>query len=488
MDAGECVLLLVVHHIAADFWALAVLVRELSALYRGEEIGEPPVRSYASHVAREQRRLAAAEGEALQEYWREALAEVRDLDLATDRPRPPVQTWRGASVPFALGPDLSARIAGLARDRRTTLSPTLLAAFEALLHRHTGRESFAVGAPTASRAAADFAGVVGYFVNLLPLRADLAGRPAFADLLARTAETVNGALAHQALPFSLIAERLRPERDPSRPPVFQVSFVLQKAHREDERAWSAFALGEEGARGQLAGLPVESVKLAKRRVPFEIVLMMAETDEGLAGSLQFNASLRCGDDGADGRALRCPARRARRRSGSGGRRAAVAHRRRVGAGAKLETAPAAEPELAHHQVERRAAEQPNMLALEDGERQITYGELNRRANQLAHFLTRQGIAPEKLVGVCVERSPELVVGALAVLKAGGAYLPLDPAQPVERLRGMLADSGARVLLTREGLAANFRTACRQSCSTGQMSPARAMKTRGRRSSRTTSPM
>ncbi|HYU31756.1 MAG TPA: amino acid adenylation domain-containing protein, partial [Thermoanaerobaculia bacterium] len=464
LGSGETILLLTAHHIAVDFWSLAVLVRELSALYRQETGGEPavlpaPVRTFADHVAREERRLAGPEGEALWEYWRDALAgRLHDLELMTDRPRPPVQTYRGLSVPFAIGPELSGSIAGLARSHGTTLFVALLAAFEALLHRYTGQESILVGAPTAGRDSADLADVVGYFVNVLPLAADLTGRPAFAELVRRTAGVVIGALAHQAFPFPRLAERLQPQRDPSRPPVFQVSFVLQKAHRADERAWSAFALGEDGARAELAGLPVESVKLAERRVPFELVLMLAETEDGFAGSLQVNADL---FDAAT--AERMAAHFSTLLAGM-----AVEPGRPVAelpflTPAELrqvrhdwgETAPAAEPFLVHREVARRAAEQPDAPALVAADLRVTYAELNRRAGALAAFLRRRGIGPERVVGLCAERSPELVVGALAVLKAGAAYLPLDPVQPMERLRRMLADSGAHVLLTREGLAAGF---------------------------------
>jgi non-ribosomal peptide synthetase component F len=463
---GETILLLTVHHIAVDFWSLAVLMRELSALYRQETGGEPavlpvPVRTFADHVAREERRLAGPDGEALRDYWRGALdGELHDLELATDRPRPPVQTYRGLSVPFSLAPELATAVARLAREQGATLFAALLAAFEAVLYRYTGQEDFVVGAPTAGRESADFAEVVGYFVNMLPLRADLAGRPAFADLVARTAEVVQGALAHQAFPFPRIAERLRPQRDPSRPPVFQVSFALQKAHRADERAWSAFALGEDGARAELAGLPVESVKLAERRVPFEVILMLAETEAGLAGSLQVNADLF--DQATAERMAAHFSTLLAEMAAEPGRpvvelplltEAELLQVRHVWG----RTAPAAEPFLVHREVERRAAERPDAPALisEDARNRLTYAELNDRANALAAFLRKRGIGPEKIVGLAAERSPELVIGALAVLKAGGAYLPLDPAQPLERLRRMLADSSARVLLTREGLAAGL---------------------------------
>ncbi|HKH45556.1 MAG TPA: amino acid adenylation domain-containing protein, partial [Thermoanaerobaculia bacterium] len=461
---GESILLLTVHHIAVDFWSLAVLVRELSALYREETGGEAavlpaPVRTFADHVAREERRLAGPEGEALWTYWRDALAGgLHDLELATDRPRPPVQTFRGLSVPFSLEPEVAGSVTLLARRQGATAFATLLAAFGALLHRYTGQEDFAVGAPTAGRESADVAEVVGYFVNLLPLRAGLSGRPAFSELIARTATVVTGGLAHQAFPFPRLAERLRPQRDPSRPPVFQVSFALQKAHRAEERAWSAFALGEEGARAELGGLAVESVKLAERRVPFEIVLTMAETDAGLAGSLQVNADL---FDAATAERMASHFATLLAEMTAEPERQVVelpllteAELRQV-RHVWGRTAPAAKPFLVHREVEKRAVERPEAPALVSGDLRVTYAELNHRANALASFLRKRGIGPEKVVGLAAERSPELVVGALAVLKAGAAYLPLDPAQPVERLRRMLADSGARVLLTREELSAGL---------------------------------
>ncbi len=460
---GEGLLLLTVHHIAVDFWSLAILVRELSALYRGETGGEAevlpaPVRTFAEHVAREERRLGGPQGEALLGYWREALAgRLQVLELATDRPRPPLQTYRGLSVPFTVRPEPAGAVAGIARERRTTRFTVLLAAFQGFLHRYSGQERFLVGAPAAGRETADVAGVIGYFVNLLPLAADFAGRPTGTALIDRTAGVVAGALAHQALPFPVLAESLQPQRDPSRPPLVQVSFALEQAHRADGRAWSAFALGEEGARAELGGIPVTSVKLAERRVPFELVLLLAETEEGLAGSFQVNADLF--DAATAGRMAVHFQNLLAGLAAEPGRAVAglplltEPELRQVGHD-WAETAGAAEPFLVHREVARRAAEQPEAPALVGAET-MTYGELWRRASALAAFLQHRGIGPEQIVGLYVERSPELVVGALGVLAAGAAYLPLDPAQPVERLRRMLADAGTRVLLTRRELAAGL---------------------------------
>ncbi len=466
LGGDEQVLLVTIHHLAADFWSLAVLVRELSALYRQETGGEPAMlapllRHYGDHVARERVRLAGPEGEALWAYWRGRLAgELHDLALATDRPRPPVQTFRGLSVPLALGPELSADLAALGRRRGATLFATLLAAFQALLYRMTGQDDLIVGSPAAGRDSVDFAGVVGYFVNLLPLRVDLSGRPGFDELLARASEAVLGGMAHAAFPFSLLAERLHPDRDPSRPPLFQASFVLQRAHRADEQAWSAFALGEEGARAELAGLPVESLRLPDRRVPFELVLVVAEGEDGLRASLQANADLFDPTTAARWAAHfqkllagiaadpSCPVAELALLS------AAERHQALVEWGETPAIEVSTEP--VHRQVARQAAARPEALALASGDLRLTYAELWDRAKQLAGFLARHGIGPESVVGLCVERSPELVVGALGVLEAGGAYLPLDPAQPTERLIRMLGDSGARMLLTREGLAGGLR--------------------------------
>ncbi|HEX8352320.1 MAG TPA: condensation domain-containing protein, partial [Pyrinomonadaceae bacterium] len=255
--ADEHVLLLSAHHIAVDFWSLATLMHELGALYTARQEGRPaaeppPPSRYADYCDWQARMLAGGEGAAHWDYWRLQLAGAPPtLDLPTDHTRPPVQTYRGASQPFALSPALVEQLKTLCRARGVTLYTLLLAALDVLLHRYTGQQDFVVGSVTSGRRSADFRGVVGYFVNPIVLRASFDGDPTFDSFLLRVRDTVLAAFEHQDFPFSLLVERLQPERTADRSPLFQTLFVLQQSHLAGEQGLAAFSLGESGARVRL---------------------------------------------------------------------------------------------------------------------------------------------------------------------------------------------------------------------------------------------
>jgi amino acid adenylation domain-containing protein len=453
-EDGETVLL-VVHHIVADFASLAVMARDLAALYRGEAL-EPPALRYADYVHWQREILAGPRGERLWSYWRQRLAGLRDLDLPADHPRPPAQTWRGGARASVIPADLAAGLGALGAGRGATLFMTLLAGFQAQLGRYTGQEDFAVGAAVAGRPLPELAGLVGYFVNVLPLRADLAGEPGFGELLDRARGAALEGMEHGDLPFPLIAERLRPVRDPARSPLFQTALVLQRGRPGDAPGLAAFSLGEDGARVELGGLTLESVRLAERRAQFDLTLFAAEEASGGLGlALEYNADLF--DDGTAERML--------------------GHFQTLLAGAVAapeapfwslpllsesergqffqgwdDTAREYPGGLLHQLFEVQAARAPEAEAVVAGEARLTYGELNARANRLAHRLRRLGVGPEDRVGICLRRSERMIVGLLAVLKAGGAYVPLDPTYPRERLKGILDDSAARVVIGEEATA------------------------------------
>ncbi|MFL6234775.1 MAG: amino acid adenylation domain-containing protein, partial [Thermoanaerobaculia bacterium] len=455
----EAVLLLVVHHIVADFTSLAVMGRDLAALYRGEAL-QPPALRYADYVRWQAELLAGPRGERLWSYWRDRLEGVRDLDLPADHPRPPAQTWRGDARAIVLPPALVAALGPLAAGRSSTLFMVLLAAFQAQLARYTGQEGFAVGAALAGRPLPELSSLVGYFVNLLPLRADLSGSPGFGELLERARRAALEGMEHGDYPFSLIAERLRPVRDPARPPLFQTMLVFQRARPEDPEGLAAFSLGEEGARLELGGLALESVRLPERRSQLDLSLFAAEDGHGgVALSLEFNADLF--DGGTAERML--------------------GHLRTLleGAAAAPETPVwhlplLSEPErgqlfqswddtereyprdlLLHQLFEAQVTRAPDAEAVVSGEARLTYAELNARANRLAHRLRRLGIGPEDRVGVCLRRSERMIVSLFAILKAGGAYVPLDSTYPRERLKGILEDSSARVVIGEEATASRL---------------------------------
>jgi amino acid adenylation domain-containing protein len=467
LAGDERLLLLAVHHVVSDFWSLALAARELGALYLQEAGGPraelaPPALQYSDFVRWQEERLAGSRGERLWEHWRETLAGVRDLDLPTDRPRPPVQTWRGGSRVLRLPPALIDEVRSLAASREATLFMALLALFEIQLGRMARQEDFAVGTPTSGRRAPEWAGVVGYFVDPVPLRADLAGEPTFLTLLERVCRTTLAGLENADLPFPLLAERLQPVRDPARSPIFQVMFVLQRGRPQDDPGLAAFALGEEGSRISLGGLELESVGLRERRAQFELALSVAELpEEGLLASLEHNADL---FDPATAertlghfRTLLAAAVAEPDRRVSDLPWLTAAEREELLREWKATAAPSGPvPELALHElVAERARRSPGALAVVAGDERLTCAELMARAGLLAHRLRRLGVGPEVPVALCVERSADLAIGALGILQAGGIYLPLDPDYSSAQLAYVLEDAGAAVLVTQSRTAARL---------------------------------
>ncbi len=468
--------MLAVHHVTADFWSLAVLARELGAFYTdGENAGVPETALHYTDFARwQERRLAGPWGEGLWEHWRGRLTGAPPLDLATDRPRPPAQTFRGAERRMRLGADLAERLQALAAVQESTLFVALLAAWQALLGRHAGQDDFLVGSPTTGRSApglgGGLAGVVGYFVNLVALRADLAGDPTVLEMLERARGVAFDALEHEGLPFALLAERLQPERDASRPPLASTVLALQRSPSPDLAALAAISVGEPGVRLDLGRLSLEAVPLESPAAQFDLTLFAAQLggdlDRDLILKLEFNTDL---FDGATAeRMLARMAELLRSMTANPARRLSeldllpeAERRQLLAVGA---TGPGRREGTPIHQViEGWAARTPERLAVADSTEALTYGELNARANRLARRLRGLGIGPETTVAVCLERSAALVVAELAALKAGAAYAPLDPSYPAERLAYLIADSAAPVLLTRRALLGDLPAAGTMIC-------------------------
>ncbi len=470
--ATEDFVLLAIHHLVSDFASLAILVRELAALYAEERGGPPavwrrPAATYGDFVRWQERLLASPEGERQERYWRERLAgELPVLELPADRPRPPIQTDRGGAVSVRLAAAPSARLQALGRRQGATLYMTLLAAFQTLLYRYTSEEDLLVGSPTAGRGAAALADVVGYFVNPLVLRSDLAGDPPFTALLGRVRRTVLDAFAHPDLPFPRLAEELQPVRDPSRSPVFQVLFVLQPG-QGDAAPLAAFALGELGPRLAFDDLFLEPVALPERRAQYDLTLMAAElAGRGgeLAASFEYNADL---FDRATVERLAANFLTLLASIASIAGIAGIAERPGETLGAlpllaapermqllewSAEAGEAAPGDRCLHElVLAQAARTPAAEALVGRGERLTYAELAARAGRLAHRLRRLGVGPEVRVAICARRTPDLVAGLLGILAAGGAYVPMESTLPDERLAFLLRSSGALLLLTEEDL-------------------------------------
>src|SRR5215212_8968622 len=456
----EYVILLVMHHIISDLWSLAVMLRDLEVLYIAEKTGQPaslPALRLTSKdcVEWQERMLSGERGEELWSYWRTQLSgDLPVVDLPADRPRPVVQTYCGSTRSFKVDRGLTQELRVLGQARGATLYMVLLAAFQTLLHRYTNQEKFLVGSPTAGRNRAQLADLVGYFVNPVVLKADFSGSPTFSQYLARVRETTLSAFEHQDYPFSLLVERLKPQFDPARSPLFQVCFTMQGDPLHMEKL-SRFAAGDEGASRPLGDVVLESLRIDQRISQFDLMLTIAETDDGLAGSFQYNTDLFDADSivrmqknfltllegivwNAEQPISKLPL-------------LDRAEREQVLVQWNQTDREYGEGRCIHELFEEQVARTPEAVAVMYEAEQLSYRELNERANQLAHHLRGLGVGPEVLVGICMERSLEMVDGLLGILKAGGAYLPLDPSYPLARLSFMLEDAQAPVLLTQASL-------------------------------------
>ena len=419
------VLILVAHHIACDGWSIGVLIRELSALYADAPLPPLSVR-YADFAAWQRERVSGAVLDELLTYWRTRMAGLEPvLELPADHRRPPAQTFQGALLPV----EIPWRLAERLRRTDVTLFMSLLAAFCVVLGRWSGRSDIAVATPVAGRSRVEVEDLIGFFVNTLVLRVDLSGDPTVAELLARVRETALDAHRFSELPFERLVEELAPGRSLAHTPLVQVMFVLQNT---PSQAWS------------LPGMEVTPVPVDTGTSKFDLTLSLTETNQGLDGVLEYSTDLFDAPTMARfathvGSVLEGLVGDPERRVSSIG----LGERNGCVRGADLPIPSACVHELFEEQADRT----PDAIAVRCGGASVTYRRLDRRANALAHRLVERGVGPEVIVGIRIERTIEMVVALLAVWKAGGAYLPLDPAYPRERLDFMVADSGAAFVLT-----------------------------------------
>ncbi|WP_416423159.1 amino acid adenylation domain-containing protein [Pseudomonas sp. App30] len=458
--ADEQVLFLNCHHIAADTWSLIVLMEELGLLYRARVLGETAVLPdmglpFEAYVGWQQQLLESPAGEQHWAYWQQVLQRPPVLDLPTDRPRPRVQTHVGAGHAFEFDQAFTQQIRALAREQGVTFYTVLMAAFYVLLYRYTGQDDIVVGSPRFGRPPEGHARTVGYFASPCALRAQLDGEQPFSDFLGHVRSVLVGAKAHQDYPFPLLVEKLNVARDSSRSPVFQVSFTYQKSHLAHLSGVAAARMGLGGAVVDLSGLALESYPLEQHGVKFDLDFVVEEVDGCLRAVCWYNTDLwdarSIGYLVAHYQALLASAVQAPAQAIA--RLPMLTDGERANFAAWNATDARFPQEPVHHWVEGWAQRTPDRVALLHEDQAISYAELNARANRLAHYLRRNGLQPGQPVGVSMERSPELVVGILAIVKAGGAYLPLDPGYPADRLAYMQEDSGLSLLLTRAGAGA-----------------------------------
>ncbi|HEY1349801.1 MAG TPA: amino acid adenylation domain-containing protein [Ktedonobacteraceae bacterium] len=446
LGAQTHVLLLTLHHLIADGWSVQIFWRELASLYTAFAAGQPsplpePALQYADYAQWQQQWLKSQEYTRQLSYWQRHLANLPPrLALPTTAARPPVQSLQGGQQRFLLTPGLSAALRELSQRAGVTLFMTLLTALSVLLARFSEQSDLCIGVPVFNRPHSELEDVIGFFTNTLVLRPDLSGNPDFLTALRRVRAMALEAFAHQELPFERLVDELQPVRDLSHTPLFQVVFDLaQQAEAPD-----------------LPGLCVDMQEVETDSAKFDLVLLMQETPGGLAGKIEYNAALFTPEmivrlqgclltllEGAvqhpQQRIWALPLLNADQRL----------HMLRQGNTPEVEYRA---PEQIQQQVERRAAEAYDRIALVSEDAQLSYGELERRAEQLAASLRSLGVGPEVLVGVRLERSLTLIIALLAVLKAGGAYVPVNPAYPPARLRFILADTRMPLLLTQADLA------------------------------------
>ncbi|HEX3552246.1 MAG TPA: amino acid adenylation domain-containing protein, partial [Thermoanaerobaculia bacterium] len=433
------------HHVVSDGWSLDVLMREVAALYPAFVAGRPSplpelAIQYADFTLWQRGWL---QGEVLEReiaYWRQCLAGVAPLELPTDRPRPAVQTSRGAHRPFFVPRDLAEAAVVLGRRQGATLFIAGLAVFAALLQRTADQDDLAIGTPIAGRNRAELEGLIGFFVNTLVLRVDGSGDPDFLALLARVREAALGAFAHQELPFEKVVEELQPQRDLSRSPLFQVMFAVDTASK--------------GATLALPGLELQRISLGATTAKFDLSFSLFDTGAGWAGGIELNLDL-FDEATVDRLAHRFKVLLAGITAEPGRPLSEVPLLDAVEAAQIAVWSRSAEAASVsgylHELFEAQADLNPDVPAVVAGGENLSYGELESRANRLARHLRRLGVGPEVAVGLSLLRSAEGLVVLLAILKAGGVYVPLDAAHPRERRAWMLADAGARVLITREAL-------------------------------------
>ncbi|MCX5505106.1 amino acid adenylation domain-containing protein [Streptomyces sp. NBC_00053] len=441
-------LLLTVHHIASDGWSSGILARELRDLYAaavaGREATLPELLiQYADFAAWQREQLSGDLLERQLAYWRERLARVTPLELPTDHQRPAQPSSGGDVVTFSVPSEVTQALRATASGQGASLFMALLSLFQIVLARYCRQDDIAVGTPVAGRNRAETEDLIGFFVNTLVLRTDLSGDPAFTELLDRVKDTALGAYDHQDLPFERLVEELAPDRDPSRNPLFQTMFVLQAPGSTEAQAW------------ELAGTRTEPVEIERGVAKFDLTLTAVESADGLRAVLEYRTDLfeRATIERLAGHFATLAASVA---AAPGARLSelnmlTVGERREVLVEWNGVTGPYPDTATIHRLVEERVAASPDAVAVAHGDRRWTFGEINARANRLAHHLRGMGVTADTLIAVCLDRSPELIATLLGILKAGAAFVPLDPDYPTDRITYMVEDANAPLVITSTGL-------------------------------------
>ncbi|HWV46632.1 MAG TPA: amino acid adenylation domain-containing protein, partial [Nitrospira sp.] len=451
MEDQEHLLLLTMHHIVSDGWSMGILIREFAALYASHALGLPsalpelPMR-YVDFANWQRQWLSGEVLDQQLDYWKTQLADSPSLlSLPADRPRPSAQSQSGATLPYVVSAELCTKLRALSRETKSTLFMTLCAAFNVLLARYSGQNDICIGTPIAGRNREDIEGLIGFFVNTLVLRTKVDSSQGFSVLLKQVKTLTLDAYTHQDVPFEQLVEVLQPERDSSYTPLFQTMLVLQNAPM---------------TKLALPGLQLELVPTGGATAKFDLTLDLIEAKDGLLGHFEYNTDLfdastieRMADHFtqllhaivAD---PTCPVGDLTMLDDNE-RHRMLYEWNDTGLASPLHM------QTIHEMFEAQVARTPDNVAVVYEGSTLSYVELNKRANQLAHHLRTLGVGPDVLVGICMARTPDMIVCMLGVLKAGGAYVPLDPDYPPARIATMLADAQPRVLLTERNLQQNL---------------------------------
>ncbi|MEL6439652.1 MAG: amino acid adenylation domain-containing protein [Cyanobacteria bacterium J06621_8] len=454
-EERECILLLVAHHIAVDFWSFDILMDELCLIYQSIQGGNPVAlptltKNYQHFVEQEQEQLNSPEIEKHWEYWQQELAgNLPVINLPLDQPRPPVQTYNGACHYFSFSPEISQGIRNLAKQMGATPYTFVLTAFQIFLSRYTAQSEILLGCPMAGRNDPELEKIVGYFVNSVVIRGNLGGNPTFAELLPQVRRTLLEALDHQDLPFPLLVEKLQPKRDPSRSPIFQVDLIWDRSRPSESGA-------ADIARKQLI---LDDIAIEQRGADLDLILTILDRENSLDCTWRYNTDMFYGDT-IEGMAANFEAllgdiiTAPERPIGELSILSAQEKHQLLEEWNDTEVDYPADKCL-HQLFEEQVARTPNAVAIIFEEQKLTYRQVNARANQLASQLVELGVKPETLVGVCIERSPEMMIALLGILKAGGAYLPIDPNYPQSRISLVLEDSQVKFLVSQQAIASGL---------------------------------
>ncbi len=439
------VLLVTLHHIVCDGWSIGIFVQEMAELYdafvsnRPSSLSKLPIQ-YADFAYWQRQQLQGKTLERQLKYWQQQLSNLPILDFPTDYSRSETPAYQGAFLSFTLTQQVTSRLKALSASSGATLFTTLLAAFSILLQRYTGQSDIVTGTVIANRNRTEIENLIGFFVNALPLRLDLSGNPTFQELLVRSKKVVQEAYDHQDLPFDRLVQDLRLPRDTSRNPVFQVSLDLDNTPE---------------ASATLKGLRISNLEVDINTTKFDLTVHFNEQDGELNGLVAYNTTLFSNTrmqslckhlENLLEAVVNDPGKRLSEFS-----LLTESELRQLTTDCNQTGADYPDDRCIHELFEVQAKNNPDAVAIVFEDKQLTYAQLNAKANQLAHYLRKMGVKPEVVVGICIERSLEMMIGILGILKAGGVYFPIDPSYPEERKAFLLADGAPAVLLTQMSL-------------------------------------